>query len=314
MPKVSVIILAHNLAHFVGEALQSVLDQTFMDFEVIVVDDGSTDNTREVVVRFTDPRVRYVYQDNQERSAARNTGIRLAQGEYIAFLDADDVWLPEKLALQVNLLETRPEVGLVYTGAYVMENSRVFVEQKCKYRGRVVRPLLVVDNIVTGSASTAMVRRECFDEVGLFDEASSVCEDWDAWLRIAMKYEFDYVPQPLAKCRVHGTNTQKQADRMKQGTLAFFDKVLADPALHDEVWPLRRRVRSLAFLMVGRAYYTAREMGMARRYFLKSLWFYPLQRRAWGYLLRSLLGTCLTEMARAGRNRVAHWLRYRQVG
>jgi glycosyltransferase involved in cell wall biosynthesis len=316
MPNVSVIIPTYNMARFVGDAVGSVLAQTFEDFEVIVVDDGSTDNTREIVAGFVDPRVRYVYQDNQERSAARNAGIRLARGEYIAFLDADDVWLPEKLALQVYLLETRPEVGLVYTGAYVMENGRIFTEQKGKHRGRVVRPLLVVDNIVTGSGCTPMVRRECFDQVGFFDEVSSVipCEDWDMWLRIATKYEFDYVPQPLAKCRVHSANTMKQAEKMKQGTLGFFDKVLAAPALQDEVYSVRRRIQSLACFMVGRAYYTAREMGTARRYFLKSLWVHPLQGRAWTYLLRSFLGTRLTEVVRAGRNRLTHLLHYRDAG
>lgn len=316
MPKVSVVIPTYNTARFVGAAVESVLAQTFEDFEVIIVDDGSTDNTREIIARFVDPRIRYVYQENQERSAARNAGIRLARGEYIAFLDADDVWLPEKLALQVSLLETLPAVGLVYTGAYVMEHGRIFTEQKGKHRGRVVKPLLAVDNIVAGSGCTPMVRRECFDQVGLFDQVSSVipCEDWDMWLRIAMKYEFDYVPQPLAKCRVHSANTMKQAERMKQGTLAFFDKVLATPALQDQVRPVRRRIQSLAYFMVGRAYYTAREMGTARRYFLKSLWFYPLQGRAWTYLLRSFLGTRLTEVVRAGRNRFAHLLRYRDAG
>lgn len=311
-PVVSVVIPSYNSARWVGEAIESVLGQSFPDWELLLVDDGSTDNTRAVVARYTDPRVRYIYQENQERSAARNRGVREAQGAFVAFLDADDLWLPEKLAEQVKVFEREPAVGLVYAGTYVVEeDGRPFFQQRCQHRGFVVRPLLVEDNIVAGSASSAMVRRECFERVGYWDETLAVCEDWEMWLRIARSYLFDFVPQPLVKVRTHGNNTQKQAEKMRRGTLDFFARVLANPALENEVRPLRRRVRSLAFFMVGRAFYAAREMGLARRYFLRSIALYPLQGRAWQYGARSLVGPGLTERLRSVRNRAARGLRFR---
>jgi glycosyltransferase involved in cell wall biosynthesis len=313
-PTVSVVIPSYNSARFVGEAIESVLAQSYEGFELIVVDDGSTDNTRDVVARYTDPRVRYVYQENQERSAARNRGIREARGKYVAFLDADDLWLPKKLAEQVRLMESQPDVGLAYVGTYVVEEDGTpFFEQRCRHRGNVVRALLVEDNIVAGSASSAMVRRACFERAGFFDESLSVCEDWDVWLRIASHYPVDFVDRPLVKVRTHGGSTQKQAEKMRQGTLAFFDRVLSDPSLENEVRPVRRQVRSLALFMVGRAYYAAREMRLARRYFLQSVRAYPLQWRAWQYGMRSLVGPQWTERLRWLRNRAAQSLRFRKV-
>lgn len=311
MPEISVVIPTFNMARFVGEAVRSVLDQTFADFEVLVVDDGSTDNTREVIAAIDDPRVRYLHQENRGLAGARNAGIEAARGSFIAFLDADDLWLPDKLARQRQLFADRPWVGLVYTGAYVMEGGQVFACHRGRYRGHVVRELLTVDNIVVGSGSAAMVRRECFDRVGLFDESLSACEDWDMWLRIAARYPFDFVEQPLVKLRTHAGGMQRQAERMHRATRALFDKILADPALSDHVRETRTQVTSLADFMVGRSYYFAREMPEARRYFLRSLRAHPLQARAWEYLLRSLLGRRLTEVARTGRNRLRHALRFR---
>lgn len=314
MPRVTVVIPTYNRAQFIAEAIQSVLEQTFRDFELIVVDDGSTDDTAAVVSRFTDPRLRYIYQTNQERSAARNHGLRLARGEYVAFLDSDDVWLPAKLEHQVALLDARPAMGLVYTGAYIFEGQCTFMEQRPRCRGEVLKALLMEDNVVCGSASTALVRRACFDSVGSFDENLRACEDWDMWLRLAAGgYEFDFVPQPLARCRVHGTNTQKDAEKMARATRSFFAKVLAQPAYFASGEISRTRVQSLMEFMVGRAYYIARQMGFARRHFLRSLWLYPLQGRAVEYLLRSLPGTRMTEVVRGWRNRLSYSLRYRRI-
>jgi len=316
MPRVTVVIPTYNRARFIAEAIKSVLEQTFRDFELIVVDDGSTDDTAAVVSRFTDPRLRYVYQTNQERSAARNHGIRLAQGEYVAFLDSDDVWLPAKLEYQVALLDARPAVGLAYTGAYIFEDQLTFTEQRPRWRGQVLKALLMEDNVVCGSGATPLVRRACFARVGGFDETASIygVEDWDMWVRLATAgYEFDFVSQPLARCRVHGTNTQKDAEKMEQATRVFFAKILAQPAYFASGEVSRARVQSLLEFMVGRGYYTARQMDIARRHFLRSLRLYPWQGRAMEYLLRSLLGARLTEAVREWRNRLGHTLRYRKA-
>ena len=122
-PKVSVIIPTYNRAEYLGEAIQSVFDQTFEDFEILIVDDGSTDDTQQLVLSFHDPRLRSFYQNNCGISAARNAAIRSADGEYIAFLDSDDVWLPELLESQVAVLDRRPEIGLVYARAATLKTS-----------------------------------------------------------------------------------------------------------------------------------------------------------------------------------------------
>ena len=309
---VSVVIPAYNSADMLSEALDSVLAQTFSDFELIIVDDGSTDNTREVVALFEDPRIRYVYQQNRGLSGARNTGIRVSRGRYVAFLDADDIWLPTKLAAQVELLDSLPGVGVVYGSTYWVEDRRVFGGRKARYRGNIVRPLLVEGNIVAGSGSSVMARRECFDEVGLFDTAP-VHEDWDMWLRLAVRYEFDFVPEPLVKIRVHGVSMQKNVEKMTLRTQLFFDKVMAAPTLQDHIRPVRNQVESLAHFIVGQYCYRGREMGEARRYLLKSLKSYPLQGQAWVYLLRTLAGARVSDMMRATIYRLTHLLRYRNV-
>src|SRR5437867_1708261 len=122
MPKVSIVIPTYNYGRYVVEAVESVLNQSFQDREVIVVDDGSTDDTRERLERFRG-RIRYIYQRNKGLPAARNTGIRAARGAYVAFLDSDDLWLPEKLALQVPILDTRQQVGMVYTDAHLFDDQ-----------------------------------------------------------------------------------------------------------------------------------------------------------------------------------------------
>jgi glycosyltransferase involved in cell wall biosynthesis len=313
MPKVSVVLPTYDAARFVGEAVESVLLQTFSDFELIVVDDGSTDETREIVAGYSDPRVRYIYQENRGPAAARNAGIRASRGEYVVFLDADDTWLPRKLACQIPLLRAHPDLGLVYCSAYKFEDDAVFSEMRARHRGDVVYPLLIVDNIVAGSASSAMVRRECFDRVGLFDEDLTAFEDWDMWLRIALQYEFDYVPEHLVMIRVHSASIQKQVQRMKTGILAFFDKVLTDPTLAAAARPVRRRVRSLACFVLGRACCNGGELGLARRYLLQSVWHYPLQGRAWALLAVTLLGPRPMSWARAGRTRLIRAVRYRHL-
>ena len=123
MPVVSAIIPTYNFGRFLGEAIQSVLDQTFTDFELIVVDDGSTDDTREVVGSFNDSRIRYIYQENRGLPAARNTGIKASRGEYIAFLDSDDIWLTQNLELKVKSLDSHPDAGLVCSDGYNFDDA-----------------------------------------------------------------------------------------------------------------------------------------------------------------------------------------------
>jgi glycosyltransferase involved in cell wall biosynthesis len=241
-----VIIVTYNYGHFLGEAIQSVLDQTFQDWETIVVDDGSTDNTKEVVAAFADPRIHYVYQENRGNPAARNTALKRAAGEYIAFLDADDIWFPEKLRKQVTQLDgLASTVGLVYGDVYLFNHDDGailgrFLRGRRPPTGRVFTQLLEPDGwFISDTAS--LIRREVFDTVGLYDESLRTYEDWEMWVRIASAYEVDAVNEPLARCRRHGNNLGKRVEDMYQHGLVARNKVMATFRLSPEERRVFRR-------------------------------------------------------------------------
>jgi len=201
-PKVSVVIPTYNRAFFLKEAIESVLEQTFMDYEIIVVNDGSTDDTGKVIQEFG-PRIKYYYQENQGRSNARNCGIRAAIGEYIAFLDSDDVFLPEKLAIQVKALDDNPEYGMVYTHALAMDEERHLLDicWKGDLSGWIYPKNMFIKNCFI-TTPTVMVRTSIFEHVGVFDENMNICEDLDLWRRIARNYPILQIRKPLVNVRV----------------------------------------------------------------------------------------------------------------
>jgi GT2 family glycosyltransferase len=199
---VSVIIPTHNRGLLLEKAIRSVLAQTYPHREIIVVDDGSTDDTRSRVQAYV-PSVRYIYQPNQGAAAARNTGIAHGRGEYVAFLDDDDLWLPRKLELQAKLLVENPRVGLVYTWRLLtdLEGHVLPQIQRPMHRGNVLGELLLGCFVVP---SVVMVRREWLDRVGLFDTGLRTGEDWDLWLRLAIAgCRFEVVPEVLVMNRFH---------------------------------------------------------------------------------------------------------------
>jgi glycosyltransferase involved in cell wall biosynthesis len=193
-PRVSVVIATFNMGRFVSTAVESVLSQTISDLEVIVVDDGSTDDTADVLNTFSDnPRVKLIFQRNQGQPKAKNAGWRAAAGRFVAFCDADDYWLHDKLALQLPLLENQPQVGVVYSKTVYLDTSGNISEPVQTYqpRGKILEDLFVTNHVPFG---TAVVRRTCLEEVGGFDETIPMGIDWDLWLRIARSWEFDCVP------------------------------------------------------------------------------------------------------------------------
>jgi len=201
-PKVSVIIPTYNRRELVQEAIDSVLAQTYTDYEIIVVDDGSTDGTREALQERYGDRIRYVWQENQGESAARNRGIEMARGEYIAFLDSDDVWLPEKLSKQVNLLDYSPEVGLVCCYEHkVNESGKPLpgLEKDCQ---NITFQNLCLRNLV-GSTSTVVIRKQILTQVGEFDDSIRYGEDWDLWLRVVLVSRIKCITEPLVRVRLH---------------------------------------------------------------------------------------------------------------
>ena len=196
MPRVSVIIPTFNRCGKVVRAIQSAVEQTFIDREIIVVDDGSTDATQNTVDQFPDPIKFIAHSSNLGVSAARNTGIRHSNSPYIAFLDSDDYWLPEKLKVQIEFLETHTNVQVCQTEELWIRNGRRVnpMKKHIKPSGNIFEPSL---KLCLVSPSAVMIRRSLLDEVGLFDENLPACEDYDLWLRIACRHPVHLIDQPL---------------------------------------------------------------------------------------------------------------------
>ena len=203
-PQVSIVIPSFNYGRFIEQALRSALAQTFRDFEVIVVDDGSTDDTMQRVRTFG-PSVHYVHQANSGAAAARNAGILRSRGEFIAFLDADDIWLPTKLTRQVHVLRSA-DASVAYTWwSFIDKDGAPLPQVKAPtFAGDVLSELLRGCFV---TFSMLMVRRSCFDRIGLIDSRLPIAEDWDLLLRLATGgYRFAYVPEVLVKNRLHGAS------------------------------------------------------------------------------------------------------------
>jgi glycosyltransferase involved in cell wall biosynthesis len=238
---VSVIIPAYNASKFIREAINSVLNQTYKDYEIIVVDgrDGSTDNTREIVAEYGDA-VRYFRQENTGLSDARNKGVLNSRGEYIAFLDSDDLWFENKLALQVKFLDSHRDVGLVFSDSWfkvygdaTVKKQRLvgrrFFQIAKPYRGEVLCQLFVVNFI---PALTVLVRKECLLNAGLFKEEYDSAEDYDLWLRVSRVFKVDYIDEPLAIYRLRGDSLVLKIDRLFSNLILIKKKVLeSEPQL-----------------------------------------------------------------------------------
>ncbi|MEJ5363312.1 MAG: glycosyltransferase [Spirochaetota bacterium] len=195
MPFFSVIIPTFNRAHLVTRALESVLTQKFTDYECIVVDDGSTDTTSQVLSPYT-KHIQYIYTQHGGVSRARNRGIQQAQGEWIAFLDSDDMWLPEKLAAQYDYIQEHPDVYIHQTDElWIRKGRRVNPMKKHqKKEGYIFEDCL---NLCLISPSAVVVHRSVFEQVGVFDEQMPACEDYDLWLRVAWQYYIGFIPRKL---------------------------------------------------------------------------------------------------------------------
>jgi len=236
-PVVSIIISTCNRAHLIRRAIKSVLGQTFKDFELIVVDDASTDNTEGTVKAFGDERIMYArHGENRGGPAARNTGIKLSRGKYIAFLDDDDEWLPEKLEKQVKKIEEAPDsVGLIYTGSEVKgRKGDVIRTYYPEFRGDVRKKLLL--GSLVGSVSRVLIKKECFTNVGLFDESLKSCQDWDMWKRISDHYEFDFVPEILTRIYLHDdTQISTELESLIKGRKGMVEKYREEFEQHPEI-------------------------------------------------------------------------------
>jgi len=284
MPAVSVIIPTYNRAEFLRLAITSVLNQTFQDFEIIVVDDASEDHTHEVMNNLNDKRIKYIrHEVNKRVSAARNTGVLNSSGDYIAFLDDDDEWLPGKLQIQVALLEDSTSTfGGVYTGFVHIDRStgRILEQVVPERRGNIYNDLLK-DNCI-GTPSTVLLRRQCLDRVGLFDESIEFWEDYDLWIRVSKEFHFECVPECLVKYWFHGNQLSTNIELMIRALEAQIRK-------YGESFSLHRKYCSDRYLSLAVLYCYAGNIGKARETFSKAIKIYPLGIRNYFYLCLAFL-------------------------
>ncbi|MFN0108596.1 MAG: glycosyltransferase family 2 protein [Blastocatellia bacterium] len=224
-PKVSVIIPTYNSAPFIVATIRSVLDQTYSNYEVVIVDDGSTDDTLQILNAFVASscdlvdKIRFFSKSNGGPASARNMAIKNSTGKYMAFLDGDDLWTPDKLAEQVEFLERHPEIGMTFAEAVVFteQNSQKEFREKIGYTGVTSFCYLLLGDHIPNS--TVMMRRECVDKIGWLNESRELVavEDYEYWLRLARAFPIKGIAKPMAFYRVHANNLMGDGEDIERG-------------------------------------------------------------------------------------------------
>lgn len=311
LKQTSVIIPTYNRAHVLPRAIKSVLNQTFRDLELIVVDDGSTDETENVVRGFqeNDERIRYIrHEINRGGNAARNSGLQNARGRYIAFLDSDDEWFPEMLEKQRHAFETTEcsNPGLVYGGVVVFQNGGIRKTTRPKSRGRVLKPLLQYCFLESGSNN--LILREVFDACGRFDESDALRkggnQEYEMWIRIAQRYDFDFYDGFLSIQHLQDDGITSFKERhphhAAKSLRHMIDKHRKDYERHPAA--LSAKLRLLAKWL-----FLDKRMPEARHTLRKALRLRPFTLRSYGFLLFTYLPQeCALSLVRFKRRFLSH--------
>ncbi|MBE7446933.1 MAG: glycosyltransferase [Planctomycetia bacterium] len=288
-PLVSVILPTYNCANFLPASIGSILSQTYHSYEIIVIDDGSTDNTKEVLVPFIQ-RITYInLEQNKGLPAARNVGIRSAQGKYIAFIDADDLWMPEKLQTDIEYFGKYPDAGMVYSLHTNIDAEGCVLDGALKKRlpaGNIFNQLFSEQNFII--ASSVIVRKEVFETTGLFDEQLFNCQDWDMWLRIAFYFKVAGINKPLVKYRHNPHSLSKNRDSVLKYQKLVIDKTYntfkaKGNGLCEKAY--KKRLAS-HYAKAGRYYLKIGDKSLANENFLLSLKYNSLNFRTIRYYFR----------------------------
>jgi len=291
-PKVSIIIPTYNYGRFLQTAIDSAFAQTFKDFEVIVIDDGSTDDTKGIIQSKYAHRIKYIYQEHKGAPAARNRGFREAKGEYVVFLDADD-WLSEEyLEYKVNVLNNNEDIGWVYSDWYYVDDKGLLERvskspsfYKRKLEGDISSELFSSGNYITTDA--VLIRKACIEKVGGFDESLPALQDYDLWLRVSMHYRVKYLNMALSYSLVHSDSLSSQMGVNPKAFLIIAKK-------YENVF--RNRVGSVKWLRLKADKYNQYGSYLmnisirneASKAFLKSILCFPFQKTVYKNLLFSL--------------------------
>lgn len=292
MPTVTVVIPAFNAERYIGEALGSIQEQTLRDVEVLLVDDGSTDGTLREAERFAGSLdLTIVRQANAGPAAARNVGIRRARGRYCAFLDADDIMLPELLAVQTALLKTDPDLGLVLTDVMTFDERGIIHRRRWNFSEPCVGTALerlLLENFVTTSAVMAPTERLL--EAGLFSEERRVAEDYELWLRMAARWKVGFIDRPLVRYRYRCGSLSYDKLASARSALEVIEVFWGEHPDYRKGHPqIRRRSLARHLANAGAAALAQGRRGMTLAYLLRSLAHDPWQRRSWKWLAKTLL-------------------------
>jgi glycosyltransferase involved in cell wall biosynthesis len=271
---VSAIIPTYNYGRFLREAIDSTLAQTYPALEVIVVDDGSTDDTPQILASYGD-RIRAIRQENLGVGAARNTGIAAAQGEYLAFLDSDDIWRPRKLECDVARFTADPDVGMVHCGAETFDNTGKTISVSLGgLEGWVAPDLLRLDREVIAAPGSGMtVRKSIAEELGGYDPRLQPSEDWDFCYRVACRYRVGFVPEVLVRYRLHGSGIHLNIQKMENGMLLALEKAFMSP--DPAVQALRNHSYGRIHRVLAGCYFQSSKPRLFLRHMIKSLRYDP---------------------------------------
>ena len=270
MADISVIIPAYNQAAYLAEAIQSVYAQTFTDWELVVVDDGSTDDTVQVLAGFQDSRISVVNQARKGVSAARNTGVCHSSAPLVTFLDADDLFLPDKLKALHRYLSDHPDVGLVVGGKLWIDSLGRNSGEKAGTLTRLDFPELLLTNDIPTSG--LMIRREWLERVGGFDESMHTCEDWDLWLRLAAAgCQLSRVKTVVVAYRIHSGQVTGDAAAMRIGTLGLWEKFFNLPNLPSYLLPYRSLTVAAALVRTSARAFRSGEFEVGNRDLAKAI-------------------------------------------
>jgi glycosyltransferase involved in cell wall biosynthesis len=300
MPKVSVIVPTYNRASMLKEAIQSVLDQTYADYEIIVLDDGSTDNTRGVVNASSDNRIGYVFQQNHGRPNVRNHALSLVRGRYIAFVDSGDVLLPTRLEKQVARLEKEPGFGMVYTSAICTDEQGKLISfvYKATASGWMYRQVAFYGPLAT-IFPTVMIRADVLSQVGGFDGKMERFEDADMWRRVAKRYPILPMPEPLCIVRTHSDNelARQDPETILKALMYHVHKAFAGDK--DESSIFRRRAAAKFYTHYGAAVLGPMNWrGTSRKFLISSIKYWPLQIGAYFFLIATFMNEPTLAFAR----------------
>ncbi|WP_456434041.1 glycosyltransferase family 2 protein [Thermosulfuriphilus sp.] len=298
MPKVAVVIPCYNAETFIPKTLESVLAQDFPDYEIIVVDDGSTDSTRAILQEYNRlSNLKIIHQSNAGPAQSRNTGIKASDSDYIAFLDSDDLWHPFKLRQQVEILDNNPGVGLCYTGAQVIDLSGKRLPQRDRKTAlpvfnshrRALEALMVENFIVT---SSVLIRRGVLEKTGLFSDQYLYAEDWDLWLRIAKGFPIFGIPEALCLYRWHEKSFSSKRIALLESSYKLTRRSLSWLSSEGRSGFLEKRLlRRLGLIAsdIGKLYLKEKKRTSALRWQLKSIRHLPTHPKPWLRLLKVLL-------------------------